>query len=270
MNEAVKKHWELEACGSRYGLSQDKGEWFREIERSRYLYEPQIIEFAEFKKFRSKRVLEIGVGAGTDFKNWVKNGAQATGIDLTSKGIELTKERLSLEGLNPDCFSLCVADSERLPFKDGVFEMVYSWGVLHHTSNTPQALQEVYRVLKPGGIIKAMVYHIPSWTGWMLWLRFCLFRLRPWISPRKAIYDHLESPGTKAYTLGEAKKLLESARFQEIEMKTSFSPGDLLNIVFSKKYGGIIYKILGLIYPRWLVRFFGSRFGLELLFQARK
>lgn len=270
MNEAVKKHWESEACGSRYGVSQGRGEWFREIERSRYLREPQILEFAEFKEFRSKRVLEIGVGAGTDFKNWVKNGAQATGIDLTSKGIELTKERLSLEGLSPGYFSLCVADSEKLPFKDGIFEMVYSWGVLHHTSNTAQALQEAYRVLKPGGIIKAMVYHIPSWTGWLLWLRFCLFRLRPWISPRRAIYDHLESPGTKAYTLEEAKKLFESARFQVIEIKTSFAPGDLLNITLSKKYNGFIYKILGFIYPRWLVRFLGGRFGLEILLQARK
>ena len=270
MNEAVKKHWEAETCGVRYGASEDRGEWFREIERARYLCEPQILEFAEFKKFRAKRVLEIGVGAGTDFKNWVKNGAQATGIDLTSRGTALTKERLSLEGINPNRFNLCVADSERLPFKDGVFEMVYSWGVLHHTLNTGQAIKEAYRVLKPGGIIKAMVYHIPSWTGWLLWLRFCLFKLRPWISPRKAIYGHLESPGTKAYTLEEAKELFESARFQVIEIKTSLGPGDLLRITFSRKYGGFIYKIIGLMYPRWLVRLFGNRFGLELLLQARK
>ena len=107
MNEAVKKHWESETCGVRYGASEDRGEWFREIEHARYLSEPQILEFAEFKKFRAKRVLEIGVGAGTDFKNWVKNGAQATGIDLTSRGIELTKERLSLEGISPNRFNLC-------------------------------------------------------------------------------------------------------------------------------------------------------------------
>ena len=270
MDKAVKKHWEDEVCGSRYGTSEDRVKWFQEIEYARYLNEPQIFKFAEFKKFCGKRILEIGVGAGTDFKNWVKNGALAVGIDLTLTGIELTNERLSLEGISPNRFNLSVADSERLPFRDGVFEMIYSWGVLHHTPNTGQAIKEIYRILKPGGIIKAMVYHIPSWTGWMLWLRFCLFRFRPWISPRKAIYNYLESPGTKAYTLEEARKLFESAQFQVIEMKVALGPGDLLNIRFSRKYRAFIYKILGLFYPRWLVRLFGNRFGLELLLQAKK
>lgn len=270
LKKAVKKYWEDEVCGSRYGLSEDRISWFQEIEYSRYTLEPHIPGFADFKGYQGKRVLEIGLGTGTDFINWIRNGALATGIDFSWSSINMVKQRLFVEGINPNCFGLFLADAEELPFKDKTFDLVYAWGVLHHTPNIELALKEIYRVLKPAGIIKAMVYHISSWTGWMLWFRFCLLRLRPLVSVRQAIFKYLESPGTKAYTLPEARRLFEEVEFQEVELTPRLGPGDLLKISLSKRYQSFIYKVFQLIYPRWLVRLLGDHFGLELLIQAKK
>ena len=163
-----------------------------------------------------------------------------------------------------------MADAEELPFKENTFGMVYAWGVLHHTPNTEKALKEIYRVLEPSGSIKIMIYHVPSWTGWMLWVRFSLLGLRPWQSPREAIFRYLESPFTKAYTFQEAKAMLENAQFKEVKISSVLGPGDLLYIRPSKKYQAFIYRIFWLFYPRWLVRALGNRFGLELLLEAKK
>src|SRR5262249_7385247 len=149
------------------------------IERHRYEVEPNIPAFADFEATRGSRVLEIGVGAGTDYVNWLRAGARAVGIDLTTSAVKLTRESAELEGLNADVF---VADAEALPFRSEVFDVVYSYGVLHHTPDTVRALRELYRTLKPGGVAKVMIYHRPSIVGFLLWTCYCLGRLRPWRS----------------------------------------------------------------------------------------
>ncbi len=135
----VKGFWEREACGERYGAEQD---------RLRYTLEPEILRFADFESATGKRVLEIGVGMGADFLRWVRAGAHATGLDLTERAVTLTRQRLEAEGLVAD---VRVADAEALPFPDGQFDIVYSWGVLHHTPDPGRALAEAARVLAPGG-----------------------------------------------------------------------------------------------------------------------
>jgi ubiquinone/menaquinone biosynthesis C-methylase UbiE len=90
---------------------------------------------------------------------------------------------------------------------DGTFDLVYSWGVLHHSPDTARAVAEVLRVLKPGGTAKVMIYSTYSLVGFMLWARYALLRLRPLTSLADIYAKFLESPGTKAYTVAEAKKL---------------------------------------------------------------
>jgi SAM-dependent methyltransferase len=210
-------------------------------------------------------VLEVGVGAGTDFVNWVRAGAQACGVDLTPAGVALTRERLALEGLEAN---VRVADAEALPFPDGTFDIVYSWGVLHHSPDTVTAVREVHRVLKPGGEATVMIYHVPAWTGFVLWGLHCAVRLRPWRSPRWAIAHHLESPGTKAYTVREARRLF--ADFSSVRCRTRLSHGDLLLMRPSEKYRSGFHRFLWAVYPRWLVRLTGNRFGLGLIIDAVK
>lgn len=266
----VRSHWENETCGTRYGHSESRKEYFDEISRARYEMEPYILEFADFKKARDRKILEIGVGAGSDFHNWVKHGAQATGIDLTDRAIALTTERLELNGEKPTTYELRRADAEALPFEDNRFDIVYSWGVLHCTPDTEKAFREVFRVLKPNGILKTMVYHLHAWSCWMLWLRHALLRAKPFVSVRTVVFDHLESPGTKVYTVAEAERILLDIGFRSITSRTKLGPGDLLMIKPSKKYRHPLYKLVWALYPRWLINKIGDRFGLYLCMEARK
>ena len=270
LKETVKEFWEKETCGIRYGKSSDKRMYYEETEEKRNSLEPYIPEFADFKRCKGLKVLEIGVGSGADFCHFVNNGAIAVGIDLTSAAIEYTEERLELFGFTGDGYDLRVADAEALPFEDNYFDLVYSWGVMHHTPNTIKAFQEAYRTLKVGGALKAMIYHVPSLTGWMLWLRYGLLEGSPFLLPRDAIFRNLESPGTKAYTLKEAEQMLASCGFIGINLETRLSPGDLLTIDPSERYEGQGYKLIWKLYPRRLARLLGDRFGLYLLIKARK
>ena len=270
LKACVKQHWEHEVCGTRYGQSAEPEEYFDEIYRSRYERTKYLRRFARFDEARGKRVLEIGVGAGSDFRSWLENGANACGIDLTEAAIRLTAEHLKVAGVDTKEYELHQADAEQLPFDDGVFDIVYSYGVFQHTPDPAMALAEAHRVLKPGGELRAMIYHVPSWTGLMLWARHGLMVGRPFVSQQQVIFDRLESPGTKAYTLKEARGLVQSAGFRVVSLESRLCPGDYLNIVPSALYRGRLYRTVWRLYPRWLVALLGDRFGLNLLIRAAK
>jgi ubiquinone/menaquinone biosynthesis C-methylase UbiE len=266
----VKQHWEEETCGIRYATASDRSEYFMQISSTRYQLEPYIPPFADFESAAGKRVLEIGVGAGADFENWCRHAEHATGIDLTEAAIALTKERLTLSGIPPDRYLLQTADAENLPFQDNNFDIVYTWGVLLCTPDTEKAYREAFRVLKPGGAIKTMVYHVPSWVGLQLYLLYGLGRGNPGATMKQVIFEHLESPGTKAYTVKEGEQLLTGCGFAEVRASTKLALGDFLTIKLSRKYQSPIFKLIHRIYPRWLVRLAGDRYGTNLMMTAIK
>ena len=255
----VRDFWNADPCGSRYLGEQGD---FEAHARARYELEPYIPGFAGFSDSAGKRVLEVGVGTGADYLEWLKAGAQATGIDLSSASIERARRRSELAGYAAD---LRLSDAEHLPFPENTFDIVYSYGVIHHSPDTAQCIREALRVLKPGGALRIMIYHHPSLTGLMLWLRYGILCGK---SLRKTVFDHLESPGTKSYTKSEASDLLLG--FERIEMQQVFSPGDLLLNQPSQRFQGWFYRLVWTLYPRRIVRVFGRRLGLFLLIRAQK
>jgi ubiquinone/menaquinone biosynthesis C-methylase UbiE len=263
LKSAVRQHWEDETCGTRYGDEPDRRAWFDSIAHARNQLEPYIPAFADFPSAAGLDVLEIGVGAGSDFSNWCAHARHATGVDLTDAAI-------ALFGVPPERYTLQRADAEALPFGDASFDLVYSWGVLHHTPATPAAFAETLRVLKPGGRLKAMIYHVPSWTGFLLQVQNGWLRGNFGMTQKQALFDHLESPGTKAYTVDEARQLIEGAGYRDVRISTSLNPGDLMTIRLSQKYDRAIYRLIWRVYPRWFVRLLGDRFGLNLMIEARK
>lgn len=199
---------------------------------------------------------------GADYLEWLKAGAHATGIDLSSASLDRARRRCELAGYTPD---LRVADAEHLPFPDNSFDIVYSYGVMHHSPDTPRCLQEALRVLKPGGQARIMMYHHPSWTGLMLWLRYGLLRGK---SLRQSVYQYLESPGTKSFTQAEARELMRD--YGELRAQVVFSPGDLLLHQPSVRFQSGLYRLVWRLYPRALVRRWGRRWGLFLLIVGSK
>src|SRR4051812_43762868 len=195
--------WNKTSCGEVYAEGESPRAKLESQARACYELEPYLVEFARFSDGAGRDVLEVGVGMGADHLEWAKAGPRSlTGVDLTPRAIEFTRSRLGLYGLESD---LRAADAENLPFPDNAFDLVYSWGVLHHSPDTPRAIREVWRVLRPGGEARVMIYHTHSLVGYMLWLRYGLLKGRPGRGLADIYASHLESPGTKAYTPAEAR-----------------------------------------------------------------
>ena len=253
----ISDYWETEVCGTGFSSKKDLKNYFKEIAQKRYSIEPYIKKFAfdDFKDFKNKKILEIGVGAGTDFIGFLKRDATCYGIDATESAIKETSKNIlsSLKNKNYKLKYLEKTNAENLPFKDNTFDVVYSHGVLHHAKNTMSCISEAYRVLKPGGRLKIMVYSNFSATGLMLWLLYGVAKGKPFISQEKVIFENLESPGTKSYSKNELLKILEGFGLEKVRLKKFASSGDLFLMPKSKKYRkSLLFSLIKIIYPRFI------------------
>lgn len=232
IKKAVREHWEAEPCESRAGGDlESETLYFKKIDDYRYEKAPYIPGFAKFEDGRNKRVLEVGLGSCSDFINWARNGANLWGIDLTEASVNLAKKRLKLEDLQAD---VRVFDIEVLDFEDNFFDIVYSYGVVHHTPDTGKAIHEICRVLKPGGIARIMIYHKGGLSWVYEWILFGLLKGKPWKSRREIVFYNNESIGTKIYTKAETQELFKE--FTETNISTVVSASDVMDLQLSEKY----------------------------------
>jgi ubiquinone/menaquinone biosynthesis C-methylase UbiE len=264
-NLEVRDYWDASPCGeTAYAKGTTELERFESQKLSRYKLEPFISSFAKFPEGLHQKVLEIGVGMGADHEQWARSNPRLLcGIDLSQRAIDLTRERLTIAGLQSD---LRTADAEHLPFKDEAFFIVYSWGVLHHSNETADAFAEVSRVLKKGGFARVMIYHKHSILGFMLWLRYGF----PLKSLASVYAKHLESPGTKAFTVNQARKMLAATGLVPVSIEVQLSPGDLLSPAVGQQHRGGLLRFAKAIWPRFLIKAFGRRFGLYMMIEAIK
>jgi len=176
--EAIKQ-WTEDPCGKigANGIEEGTLEFYERINQNRYQeYAPWMKEAMGFDQYRGKKILEIGFGMGTDLFQFASNGAKVYGIDLSPKHFEITQKRFNIYGLNAN---IQLADAENMPFEDESFDVVYSFGVIHHTPNMQKTIEETFRVLKPGG--KAIIsvynknsahYYFVLMAKYILFLRF--------------------------------------------------------------------------------------------------
>jgi SAM-dependent methyltransferase len=165
--QRAREQWSKDPAGAAYASEHEFGtrEFFDAVERHRYHeYAPWMPEVMGFQEFPGARLLEVGCGMGTDLLQFARGGAEVTGIDLTPRSIEISRQHLALYGQRGDFAN---ADCERLPFADQSFDVVYSNGVIHHTPDTAGAVREINRVLRPGGIARVMLYHRGSVAYWL-------------------------------------------------------------------------------------------------------
>lgn len=168
-----------------------------------------------FENWKGKKVLEVGCGSGIDAIEFARNGALVTAVDITDNAVALTKA-LAKEAKVP--MEVLQIDST-LPFVKGTFDLVYSFGVLHHIPNVEGILTEIRRVLKPDGKITAMLYNRNSllFAYSIVYLHglkdkpfldnFCIAAMNKLVSQYS---ERIEGcPHTKAYTKAEAQELFE-------------------------------------------------------------
>lgn len=263
--EQVREFWNEASCGEDLYLRGTTMADYEFQARRRYELEPYIPEFARFAAVNGKRVLEIGVGLGADHQRFAEAGADLYGIDLTERAVEHTRHRLAAYGLTSQ---IKVGDAERLDFRDGFFDRVYSWGVIHHSPATSAAVAEMWRVLTPGGVAQVMIYHKWSLVGLMLWTRYALLGMRPWLSLREVYSRYLESPGTKAYSVADARDLFSA--FTKVTIRTVLTHGDLLESSAGQRHEGRMLSLARRIWPRSLLRRSFPGLGLFMLISAEK
>ena len=179
LESRIAEYWNVQPPFSAEHGAPGTLRWSRSIAEHRYRVIPYLREWARFEAYGGKRVLEIGCGAGTDFCEFARGGAYVTGVDITTAAIDLTSRRLDAEGLTGRVIRY---DGRRLPFEAASFDLVYAFGVLHHTPFMDDLLADIYRVLAPGGELKMMVYHRHS-----LLYYFSILYLRQWRQEQGAI-----------------------------------------------------------------------------------
>lgn len=267
LKQATREYFEKHSCGEIYARGDSLAERLEAQRAARYGFESYIFEFARFQEGAGRDVLEVGVGMGADHLEWAKAGPRSlTGIDLTPRAIGFTRERLRLAGLSS---RLMVTDAENLPFEDNSFDIVYSWGVVHATPDTPRAVREVQRVLRPGGTARIMVYNYYCMVGYMLWLRYALFAGRPWRSLADIYAHHLENPGTHCYTIPEARDLF-SGFSRILDSHTLMTSSDLLLGDVGLNHQGPVLSMAKALWPRWLIKRAFPGHGLWLMIEAVK
>ncbi|MBF2073872.1 MAG: 3-demethylubiquinone-9 3-O-methyltransferase [Synechococcales cyanobacterium C42_A2020_086] len=110
------------------------------------------LRFAYFDRYisdwRDRQVLDLGCGGGYTCEFLAQRGAQVWGIDQSQACINAAKAHAASQQLAVD-YQQGVA--EQLPYADAQFDVVVCVDVLEHVANWQQTLQEIHRVLKPGG-----------------------------------------------------------------------------------------------------------------------
>ncbi len=208
--EAVRRFWDDRPCNLRHSPREPGSrEYFDEVERRKYFVEPHIPRFADFGRWAGKRVLEIGCGIGTDTISFARAGARVTAVDLSERSLTMARRRAEVYGVD---VRFLAADAERLSDVVPVepYDLVYSFGVLHHTPHPDVALAQVRRYLQPGGTLKLMMYHRRSWKV------LAITRGRFWDQERVARHSEAQTgcPVTYTYTRRSLAALLSQCGFR--------------------------------------------------------
>jgi ubiquinone/menaquinone biosynthesis C-methylase UbiE len=215
--DCVREYWNSRPCNLRHSPAPvGSREYFDQVEARKYLVEPHIPGFADFPRWHGKRVLEIGCGIGTDTMNFARAGARVTAVDLSSRSLDLARQRARVFGLE-DRIRFVEADAERLSefVEPAPYDLVYSFGVIHHTPHPDRVWEQIRRhYAKDGTTFKMMVYYRWAWKVWAILIREAHGAF--WNLDR-AVARNSEAqtgcPVTYTYTRSSVKRVLETAGF---------------------------------------------------------
>tara|TARA_S200002703_G_scaffold38366_1_gene33643 strand:+ start:4598 stop:5371 length:774 start_codon:yes stop_codon:yes gene_type:complete len=166
--EEVKKFWNDRPCNIRHS-SKEVGtlEYFNEVTKKKFFVENHILHFTKFPQWDGKKVLEIGCGLGTVGINFPFNGADYTGVELSEESLEIAKQRFSLYN-QPGQFYLGNAEELSSFIPAETYDLVYSFGVIHHSPHPEKILSEIKKYMNENSTLKIMLYAKDSWKNYMI------------------------------------------------------------------------------------------------------
>jgi 2-polyprenyl-3-methyl-5-hydroxy-6-metoxy-1,4-benzoquinol methylase len=216
--ERVRDYWNSRPCNLRHSPEPvGTRQYFDQVEARKYLVEPHIPVFAQYPRWAGKRVLEIGCGLGTDTINFARAGATVTAVDLSSRSLELARQRAQIFGF-ADRITFVEANAERLSefVEPSAYDLVYSFGVIHHTPHPERVLQQIRTHFSgPQTTLKMMVYYRWAWKVFAIVLREAhgaFWRLDEVVARNSEAQTGC--PVTYTYTRRSARRLLEANGFR--------------------------------------------------------
>lgn len=237
-------------------------EFYKEIDR-RFLMDARrympwkrmpFEELMPVEGMKNWHVLEIGVGNGTHAQLLASHAKSFTGIDLTEYAVRSTTNRMHLFGITNA--TIRQMDAERLELPDNSVDFVWSWGVIHCSSDTARVLREIHRVLKPGGRSVTMVYHRGFWQYYVLTgliygiILGDLFRTR---SLAKSLQRRSDGGLARHYTQDEWRDLVERSGLRVLETRVYGSKAELIPLP-----GGHLKNAIMSLVPDAVTRVFSN------------
>jgi 2-polyprenyl-3-methyl-5-hydroxy-6-metoxy-1,4-benzoquinol methylase len=247
----VSEYWNARPCNIRHSPKPvGTREYYDEVEARKYNVEYHIPRFAQFERWNGKKVLEIGCGIGTDTMSFARAGASVTAVDLTEKSLDVARKRATVFGFE-DRITFIQANAEKLSESVAVepYDLVYSFGVIHHTPHPERMLDEIRKYVKPESTLKIMVYNRWSWK--VLWVLFVYGKGQFWkLDQLIAEYSEAQTgcPVTYSYSRTDGRRLLEAHGFEVTDV--------MVDHIFPYSIPEYVqYRYKTVWYFRWIPRF---------------
>ena len=264
----VKSYWDERPCNLRHSTEAiGSKKYFQEIEKRKFFVEPHIVDFANYPSFKGKKVLEIGCGLGVSAINFALAGAEVTALDLSQKSIDIAEQNAEAMGVG-DKIKFLQGNGESLTdiLPNEKYDLIYSFGVIHHTPRPDVVVEQAKKYLSPNGQFKIMVYYRYSWKVFWILVKYGKFKF--WeLSGLIARYSEAQTgcPITYVYSKKSARKFVEDKglKVKSIEIDHIF-PYRIADYIEYKYVKVWYFRFL----PKFIFRFLEKKLGWHLCLTA--